>query len=309
VIAFITKRLILLPITLFFLCTITFFIVRLTPGGPFSSEKNMDPQTAKALAQKFHLDAPLYAQYGIFIGDLLHGDLGPSYRNKAYSVNEIIGRHLPISIHLGCIAMLIAIVMGISCGCFAALHHQSIWDGLAMSFSVLGLSLPSFVIGPLFQWLFTLHWSILPTAGYEGLFEAKYLILPAFTLALPFAARIARLTRGGLLEVLNQDYIRTARSKGLGEHYIIFFHALKGSLLPVVSYLGPAFAGITTGTLVVEKVFQIPGLGREFVESALNRDYTLVMGTVLVYGTFLIVSNLIFDLIAAWMNPRLRGAI
>lgn len=302
------KKLLFLPITLFLVCTITFFLVRFTPGGPFSNERAMDPATAQMMAKKFRLDIPLGQQYVLFLSDLLRGDLGPSYRNKAYSVNEIIFRHLPVSTYLGCCALLIAITMGIAMGIIAALYHRSHLDMITMSLSVIGLSCPGFVIGPMLQWLFSMRWTILPTAGYEGPFEGRFLILPAITLALPFAARIARLTRSGLLDVLHQDYITTARAKGLSETRIIVFHALKGALLPVVSYLGPAFAGVTTGTLVVERVFQIPGLGREFVESALNRDYTLVMGTVLVYGSFIIIFNLLFDLIAAWLNPRLRGS-
>jgi oligopeptide transport system permease protein len=300
------KGLLQLPVTLLLLCTVTFFLVRLTPGGPFSTERDLDPIVEQALQEKYHLDAPLWDQYLHFLGSLSRGDLGPSFHQKTRSVVEIIGSHLPPSMVLGCWAMSMALLMGLSLGIFSALRHMSAWDLSAMSLSVIGLSCPGFVVGPCLQWLFSLKWPWLPTAGYEGWSGLSHLILPAFALSLPFAARIARLTRGGLLDVLSQDYILTAKSKGLHPLRIFLVHALRGALLPVVSYMGPACAGITTGTLVVERIFQIPGLGREFVESALNRDYTLVMGTVLVYGCFLILSNLFFELVASWLNPRLR---
>jgi oligopeptide transport system permease protein len=300
------KGVIQLPFTLLLLCTLTFFLVRLTPGGPFSSERDLDPVVENALLEKYKLNDPLWKQYTHFLGSLARGDLGPSFQQKSRSVVEIIATHLPPSIVLGCWAMSIALLCGISLGVVSAIKHLSFWDLAAMSLSVLGLSCPGFVVGPCLQWVFTLKWPILPTAGYSGASGLEHLILPAIALSLPFTARIARLTRGGLLDVLSQDYILTAKAKGLKPQRIFCSHAMRGALLPVVSYLGPACAGVTTGTLVVERIFQIPGLGREFVESALNRDYTLVMGTVLVYGCFLIVSNLFFDIVAAWLNPRLR---
>ena len=303
------KRIILLPVTLSVLITISFFMMRLAPGGPFSSERNLDPVIEKALMEKYHLDEPLLQQYLRFLKDLSKGNLGPSFNQKSKTVQEIITNTLPTSISLGLFAILIALSFGLCMGIIAALYRSGPIDYFTMLLAVLGMSVPAFVIGPILQLLFTRHWSILPTAGYHGLSEPSYLILPALTLGLPFAARIARLSRGGMLEVLHQNYIKTARARGLSEWRVIMNHALKGALVPVASYLGPAIAAVTTGSLVVEKIFQIPGLGREFIESALNRDYTLAMGTVLVYGSLLIILNLISDLISAWMDPRLRSQV
>ena len=303
------KRLLQLPITLFFLVTLAFFMMRMAPGGPFSSDKNLDPAIEAALLAKYNLDKPLKEQYITFLGNLLQGDLGPSFIQKSKTVNEIILTTLPTSLLLGIFAILIALAIGLMAGIFAALYRGKTIDYFAMVLAVIGLSLPAFVIGPIFQLLFTMFLPILPTAGYHGIVEPSYLILPSLTLGLPFAARIARLSRGGMLEVLHQDYIKTARARGLSESRVILGHALKGALVPVASYLGPAIAAVTTGSLVVEKIFQVPGLGREFVEAALNRDYTLAMGTVIIYGSLLILMNLLSDLLSAWMDPRLRGQI
>lgn len=308
-IVWLIKRLLLLPLTLFVLVSISFFMMRLTPGGPFSSERNLDPVIEQALMEKYHLNESLLQQYFRFLGDLLQGDLGPSFIQKSKTVNEIIAATLPTSILLGLLAMIIALSLGLSMGITAALYRSRGIDYLTMFFAVLGMSVPAFVIGPLLQLTFAkiLHW--FPTAGYHGFTSPSFLVLPALTLGLPFAARIARLSRGGMLEVIHQNYIKTAKARGLSERRVILHHALKGALVPVASYLGPAIAAVTTGSLVVEKIFQIPGLGREFVESALNRDYTLAMGTVLIYGTLLILMNLLSDLISAWMDPRLRREI
>lgn len=295
-----------MSLSLVLLCTITFFMIRFAPGGPFSLERDLDPQVIEAMEAKYRLDRSLPEQYLFFWWDLLHGDLGPSMKHKARDVSEIIHEHLPKSMLLGSLAMVIALLLGVGAGLGAALGHRRSPDLILMILAVAGLSLPSFVIGPLLQWEFAIRQSWFPIAGYGGWAEPLTLVLPSLTLSLPFAARIARLTRSGLLETLQMDHIRMARAKGLSEFRVVVVHALPGALLPVASYLGPALAGITTGTLVVERIFSIPGLGREFVESALNRDYTLVMGTVLVYGIFLVVLNLLSDLLAAWISPRLR---
>lgn len=303
------KKCISLPITLFILCAITFFMVRIAPGSPFSSERDLDPVAEKAIMAEFHLDKPLSTQFFIYIKNVSRGDFGPSMKQPSISVRQIIAEHLPHSLWLGLCSLTLATILGVIIGSFAALKHLSLLDLGSMSLSVLGLSLPAFVIGPLLQYTFTLLLQVLPTAGYAGPLGINYLVLPIITLALPFMARIARLTRSSTLDVLDQNYVKTAKAKGLPFRRIITKHVLKGALLPVVTYLGPALAGVTTGTLVVEKIFQIPGLGREFVESALNRDYTLVMGTVLTYGCFLIVCNALSDLAAAWINPRLRDEL
>jgi oligopeptide transport system permease protein len=294
------------PLVLLILITVSFFLMRLAPGGPFDGERKLDPVAEQALRARYHLDESLPRQYARFLVDCLCLDLGPSTKHHARTVNEIIGATLPVSLVLGALALVVALIGGLAAGIVSAARHNSWLDYGAMTFAMLGLSLPPFVIGPLLALLFGLYLGWLPTAGYDGLTGISHLILPALTLGLPFAARIARLMRAGMLEVIHQDFIRTARAKGLSEFAVITRHAVRGGICPVISFLGPAVAFLLTGSLVVEQIFQIPGLGREFVESALNRDYTLVMGTVIVYGAILIASNLIADLIHAVIDPRVR---
>ena len=303
---YVVNRLIQAPVILFLLITLSFFLMRFAPGGPFSNERRLDPQIEQALKAKYRLDQPLTNQYVLFFFDLLKGDLGPSFKHKNQTVNEIIARTLPKSIFLGTLALLLALLLGISTGIISSLYHNSMLDYSVMTCAVIGISLPTFVIGPLLQLTFAIqrHW--FPLAGYDGIRSPSYIILPAITLALPFAARIARLMRAGMLEIINQDFILAARAKGLKEHVIIFRHMLRGGILPVVSYLGPAFTSVATGSLVVEKIFQVPGLGREFIEGALNRDYTLVMGTVIVYGVLIILFNLLTDIAYGILDPRIR---
>jgi len=279
---YLLRRLIFVPVILFILITITFFLVRMAPGGPFSSERELPPGVEKALKEKYNL----------------------SLKQKDFSVNEIISRHLPPSILLGITALLISLVAGVVAGLISALKSNSMLDYSTMALAVIGISLPVFVFGPLLQTLFSRVFHILPIKGIS-----LHLILPAVTLGLPFAARFARLTRAGMLEILSEDFITTARSKGLTERTIVLRHALKGALLPVISFLGPAIASITTGSLVVEKIFNIPGLGREFVESALNRDYFMIMGTVILYGTLIIVCNLAVDIVYGFLDPRVGNEI
>lgn len=281
-------------------------MMRLAPGGPFSQERKLDPLIEQALNEKYQLNHPLHHQYFYFLSNLLRGDLGISYKYKNKTVNEIIFDTLPHSMLLGGIALILALIFGITLGMIAALRQNSFSDYSCMLVAMLGLSLPTFVIGPLFQLWFAMIHPWFPIAGYQGINDLTFLVLPSLTLSFPFAARIARLTRTGMLDVLKQNYIRTARAKGLSEMRIIFIHSFKPSLLPVVSFLGPAIAQIMTGSLVVEKVFQIPGLGREFIEAAINRDYTLVMGTVIVYGGLLILCNYLTDFIYLFMDPKIR---
>jgi oligopeptide transport system permease protein len=299
------RRLIFVPIILFILITITFFLVRMAPGGPFSSDRELPQGVEEALTIKYDLDGSIASQYFRYLIRLLHGDLGPSLKQKDFSVNEIISNHLPPSILLGITALLISLFVGISAGLISALKSNSMLDYFTMGLAVIGISLPVFVFGPLLQTLFSRVFHILPVSGYEGV--SLYLILPAITLGLPFAARFARLTRAGMLDVLSEDFITTARSKGLTERTIVLRHALKGALLPVISFLGPAIASITTGSLVVEKIFRIPGLGKEFIESALNRDYFMIMGTVILYGTLIIICNLAVDLVYGYLDPRVSN--
>jgi len=300
------KRLIQAPFVLFALITISFFLTRLAPGDPFSSEKDLSPETIQALHTHYHLDKPLIVQYAYYLKGVAIGDFGPSFKYADRRVTDIIKSTLPKSILLGGIALFIAILVGSVAGIIAALRPGSSSDFVAMAIAVLGISMPTFVTGALLQLIFATKLQWLPVAGYEGPFEPKYLVLPAITLALPFAARIARLMRSGMIETLQSDFIKTAKAKGLPLRIILFRHAIPMASISVVAYLGPAAAAIMTGSLVIEKIFQVPGLGREFVESALNRDYSLVMGTVIVYGAFLILFNLLSDLLQLAIDPRLR---
>lgn len=322
------RRLIQVPVVLLILVTISFFLMRMAPGGPFSMDKQVDPDIKRRMEEKYHLDKPLPVQYWRFLCDLapVHVrdaagnfdlrpgfDLGPSFKNKALTVNEVIWLKAPVSALLGLVAVLIALLLGLGAGVVAGVRQNSIFDYGSMAVAMIGLAVPTFVVGPLLALTFGLWWKILPVAGYApeggflgGLTQPKFLVLPAVALALPFAARIARLTRAGMLEVINQDYIRTAFAKGLREQVIVLRHALRGAMLPVVSFLGPAVAQILTGSLVVEQIFAIPGIGREFVTSATNRDYTMVMGTVILFGVLLVVFNLIVDVVYGFLDPRIR---
>ncbi len=291
---------------MFIIVTLSFFIIRIAPGGPFSSEKKVPPEVMQNLLKKYHMDEPLFKQYLRYMGDILHGDLGPSFKNKDYTVNELIFTSLPNSLILGMTALAVALFLGIGVGTVSALKQNTWIDYSVMSAAVIGISIPLFVVGPVLMLIFAMKLKWLPTSGWitsrAGL---KTLILPAVTLSFPYFAYIARLSRASILEVLRSDYIRTAKAKGLRQSAIVFKHVLKGAMLPVVSYLGPAFAGIITGSVVVEKIFLVPGLGNFFVKSALNRDYTLIMGTVIVYSFILIVMNFIVDIIYGLLDPRI----
>lgn len=303
---FIFRRILGLIPTMFLIITLSFFLIRLAPGGPFSSEKKVTPEVMQNLLKKYHMDEPLFKQYLRYMGDVLRGDLGPSFKNKDYSVNELIAVSLPNSLILGVTSLALALLFGITVGIVSALNQNSAADYTAMSAAVIGISVPLFVVGPVFMLVFAMKLQWLPTSGWiTGRAGLKTLIMPAVTLAFPYFAYIARLSRASILEILRSDYIRTARAKGLKQSAVILRHVLKGALLPVVSYLGPAFAGIVTGSVVVEQIFLVPGLGNFFVKSALNRDYTLIMGTVIVYSLILIVMNLIVDIIYGLLDPRI----
>ena len=303
---YLLRKLLMAPLVLFVLVTISFFLMRAASGGPFDRERGLDPDVEQAIRAQYHLDDPLYMQYLHFLGDLLRGDLGPSYYQPGMQVFELIATYLPVSMYLGLISIALALALGLLAGICAAMRHNQWQDYSAMSAALVGLSVPAFVTGPLLMMLFSVYLGWLPVTGWNGYLSLHHLVLPATCLALPFAARIARLARAGMLEVIHQDYIRTARSLGLAERTVIIRHALRGALVPVAGFLGPAIASLVTGSLVVEQIFQIPGLGREFVIAAFNRDYTLVMGTVLVYGAFIILANMLSDLLLGWIDPRVR---
>ncbi len=287
----------------FVVVTVVFFMIRFAPGGPFDSEKRVPPAILKNLTAKYHMDEPLYKQFGRYLNDLAHFDLGPSFKHANRTVNEIIGQAFPVSMELGLTALFWALLIGVTAGGLAALKPNSLLDYIPMSISILGICLPTFVIGPVLVLVFGLWLQWLPVAGWNSWQDR---ILPSLTLGFAYAAYISRLTRGGLMEIRTQDFIRTARAKGLSEPQILIKHALRGGLLPVVSFLGPALAGIISGSLVTEMIFNIPGLGRFFIESALNRDYTVVMGTSLLYFALIFFCNFLVDIAYAVLDPRVR---
>lgn len=305
-IRFIIRRLISLIPTLFLIVTFSFFIMKVAPGGPFSAERNPPPEVLANINKVYHLDEPLPKQYVRYLGNMLRGDLGPSFRYKDYTVNDLIGNTMPNSLILGITALCSALFFGLLVGLVSAVKRNSIADYASMSVAVIGISIPLFVVGPLLMLLFAVKLKWLPTSGWiTGRQGLKTLIMPALALSLPYFAYIARLSRASVLEVLRSDYIRTAYAKGLSYPVVLFKHALKGALLPVISYLGPAFAGIITGSVVIEKIFLVPGLGTFFVQSALNRDYTLIMGTVVMYSIILILMNFVVDILYAVIDPRI----
>jgi oligopeptide transport system permease protein len=300
---FITSRLLQSLLALYLIVTATFFMLRFVPGGPFTAERAVPREILRNLEAHYGLNQPLPRQYVNYLGSLLHGDFGPSFKYSNRTVNEILADKLPISLELGLWSLAVALLLGLSLGIIAALRHNTWADYLASAVGTIGLSVPTFVIGPLCVLAFAIHTGWFNASGW---YLPADRVLPSLVLGLAYAAPVSRLTRGGLLEVLQQDYIRTARAKGASEARVVFKHALRGGLLPVVAYLGPATAGILTGSFVIETIFQIPGLGREFVTSAFNRDYTLVLGTVILYAALIMALNLLVDVVQAWMNPRVR---
>ena len=302
-IRFILRRLAVSIPVIFLVATTTFFIMRLAPGGPFMSERAIPPEILANLQAKYGLDQPLWVQYGRYLHSLLLLDLGPSYKYPERTVNQIIAEGFPVSLQLGLAALCVALLVGIPGGVLSAVKHRTVIDRLTMSVILVGISVPTFVLGPLLVFVFslTLYW--FPPALWGS---AQQLVLPAITLGTPYSVYIARLTRAQMVDVLQQDYIRTARAKGVGPLRILYKHARNATLLPVVSYLGPAVADLVTGSIVVEKIFAIPGLGRYFVESAFSRDYTTVLGTVLFYAVLLIFANMVVDVLYRFLDPRIE---
>jgi oligopeptide transport system permease protein len=289
--------------TLLIIVTATFFLMRAAPGGPFDQEQTLPPEIIANLQSAYGLDQPIWIQYGRYLRSLMHGDFGPSFKYKDFSVTELIAQGFPVTLELGVVAIALALAIGIPLGIFAALRHNRAADHGAMLIAVVGIAIPSFVVLPFLGLVFgiKLHW--LPVAGWEPN-SPRYLLLPVIALALPPLAYIARMTRGSMLEVLRSDFIRTARAKGLPLRSIILTHALRPALIPVASYLVPAVAAIMTGSLVVESIAGLPGIGRYLVQGALNRDYTLVLGMVIIYSTLLIGMGLLVDLLYIWLDPR-----
>lgn len=284
--------------------TVTFFLMRVAPGGPFDGEKAVIPEVKAALEAQYRLDQPLLWQYLAYLRDLASGDFGPSFKYPGRSVNELIGAGLPVTAELGVYALLLATLIGALVGVIAALKPNTAQDYLPMGLAMIGICVPSLLLGPLLVLVFGIQLEWLPVSGWGDIPGDK--ILPSITLGAAYAAYIARLARAGMLEVLSQDYIRTARAKGLPEWQVVVKHGLRGGLLPVLAFLGPAFAGLLAGSFVVETVFQIPGLGRFYVQAAFNRDYTMILGTSVFLSVLIVLFNLLSDLLAAALNPRLR---
>jgi oligopeptide transport system permease protein len=301
---FITSRLLQAVPVILAVITVTFFLVRIAPGGPFDSEKAVIPEVKAALERQYRLDLPLFKQYTAYLGDLAQGELGPSFKYPGRSVNELIGAGLPVTAELGLYALLIATLIGGLAGVIASLRPNTAQDYVPMALAMIGICMPTFLLGPLLVLVFGIELEWLPVSGWGDIPGDK--ILPSITLGAAYAAYIARLSRAGMLEVLSQDYIRTARAKGLPEWKVVVKHALRGGLLPVIAFLGPAFAGLLAGSFVVETIFQIPGLGRFYVQAAFNRDYTMILGTTVFLSTLIVLFNLLSDILAAWLNPRLR---
>ena len=302
-IRFVAQRLLQTIPVVWVIITATFFMIRFVPGGPFTAEKAVTPEIMRNLEAHYGLNKPLYRQYLDYCGSILRGDLGPSFKYPTRSVNEIIAEKLPVSVELGLWSLGVALCAGLPLGLIAAVKRNTWVDYLCSSASMIGICIPTFVMGPLLILIFAIHFGWFNASGWYGPVDR---VLPSLTLGSVYAAYVARLTRGGMLEVLSQDYIRTARAKGASEVRVLLKHALRGGLAPVVSFLGPAIAGIVTGSFVIETIFQIPGIGREFVNSAFNRDYTLVLGTVVLYAGFLIGMNLVVDIVQVWLNPKLK---
>jgi ABC-type dipeptide/oligopeptide/nickel transport system permease component len=334
---FIVRRVLWMFLVLFVLSIVVFILMHSVPGGPFTQEKALPPQTMEIINRKYHLDDPIAKQYASYIGDILvpritygkfrpdaaydylvviplpkmFGDqatlrwvnFGPTYKSRTRSVNDIFRDNLPVSFQLGVGALAIAMAIGIPLGILSALNRNTIYDYMGMGIAVLGVSVPVIITAPVLQYIFGVNWKILPVTGW-GSFQQ--MILPAFALGFVNSALLARLTRASLLQVLNEDYIRTARAKGLPERMVIVVHALKNGMIPVITVMGPLFAALVTGTFVVEVIFAIPGMGRFFVTSITGRDYPVIMGTLLLYAAFLVLANLMVDVAYAWLDPRIR---
>ena len=312
--AYAIKRFLSAIPTLFIIVTLTFFMMRLAPGGPFDSNRHLPPEILHNIEKAYNLDKPVYEQYVIYLDRLAHFDLGPSFKNKDFTVTQIIADGLPVSARLGLSAIIIAIIFGVSLGTLAALKQNKPSDYGVMAIAMIGITIPTFVTAPILTLIFGIYGVkifgydlTLPVGGWNG-GAIENMILPVVVLALPQIAIISRLVRGSMVEVLHSNYIRTARAKGLPNRLVVWRHAMRAGIMPLVSYLGPAVAGLLTGSLIVEQIFGIPGIGRYFVTGALNRDYTLVMGVVIYYAAFIILLNLLSDLLLALLDPRVRFA-
>ncbi len=297
------KRLLTIIPTLFAIITLTFFLMRVAPGGPFDEERPLAPSVLENIRASYGLDKPLVEQYFTYVGNLFKGDMGPSFVYRDKRVHEVLAEGLPISMTLGGTALLLALIIGVFLGSMAALNQNKRTDVAIVTFATFGITTPNYVVAPILTLIFALTFSLLPATGWG---TPSQMVLPVISLALPQIAIITRLMRGSMLEALKSDHIRTARAYGLPMTHVVGKHAMRSALLPVISYLGPAAAGLMTGSIVIEQIFNLPGIGRYFVTSALNRDYTMVMGTVIIVATLVLVFNLIVDLLYSVLDPRVR---
>ncbi|ENM3982875.1 oligopeptide ABC transporter, permease protein [Vibrio cholerae] len=302
---FIAKRIFEAIPTMLVLITISFFLMRYAPGNPFSSERPLPPEVMANINAKYGLDKPVSEQYLTYLTNIVQGDFGPSFKYKDYTVNELIASALPVSVKIGLAAFVFTVIMGVTVGTIAALKQNTWVDYTIMSTAMLGVVMPSFVLAPVLIYIFAIQFSLFPAGGWQdGGFE--YMALPVLGMSLLYVATFARITRGSMIETLNSNFIRTARAKGLSYGYIVVKHALKPALLPVVSYMGPAFVGIITGSVVIETIFGLPGIGKLFVNAAFNRDYSLVMGVTILIGFLFILFNAIVDILLAYIDPKIR---
>lgn len=302
---FISKRILEAIPTLLVLITVSFFLMHAAPGSPFSSERTLPPEVLANINAKYHLDEPVINQYFYYLGGLLQGDLGPSFRYKDFTINELIAQSFPVSAEIGIWSFIVAVMIGVGCGIIAALRQNSWIDYSVMAFANLGIVLPNFVLAPLCILFFSIYNHWLPPGGWNG-GAWPYLIMPVIAMSTSYIAQIARITRGSMIEIMHSNFIRTAHAKGLPKHRIIFQHALRPTLLPVVSYLGPAFVGIVTGSVIVDVYFGTGGIGQHFINGALNRDYSMVMGVTILVGTLTILFNAIVDILYAVIDPKIR---
>ncbi|KUI98781.1 oligopeptide ABC transporter permease OppB [Vibrio sp. MEBiC08052] len=302
---FIAKRILEAIPTLLVLITISFFLMRFAPGSPFSSERAVAPQVLANINAEYGLDKPIMVQYFTYLKNILHGDFGPSFKYKDFSVNELVGKALPVSAKIGVTAFVFTIILGVTIGTIAALKQNTWLDYSLMATTMLGIVIPSFVFAPILIFIFAINLEWLPAGGWnDGSFQ--YMALPVLGMSLLYIATFARITRGSMIETLNSNFIRTAKAKGLSYGYIVVRHALKPALLPVVSYMGPAFVGIITGSVVIETIFGLPGIGKLFVNAAFNRDYSLVLGITILIGFLFILFNMIVDILLAYIDPKIR---
>lgn len=302
---FIIRRLLEAIPTLLVLITISFFMMRLAPGSPFTGERKLPPEVMANIEAKYHLNDPMYKQYFNYLIQLSKGDFGPSFKYKDYSVNDLVAKAFPVSAKLGATAFIVAVLFGGSAGVIAALNQNTKWDFTVMGFAMTGVVIPSFVVAPLLVLIFAIHLKWFPGGGWDG-GNLKHMVLPMVALSLAYIASISRITRGSMIEIMHSNFIRTARAKGLPLRTIILRHALKPALLPVLSYMGPAFVGIITGSMVIETIFGLPGIGQLFVNGALNRDYSLVLSLTILVGVLTITFNAIVDVLYAVIDPKIR---